>query len=110
MKKNGSNRRIFRKILFIFGSFLALAVLIIGLVILLEILPRDRWDGFSREEKLVCKDAGGNYSLLNGCGDSCGLLSGEVACITSFSYACDCGSNQCWDGIECVSNESFGSK
>ena len=54
----------------------------------------------------VCENTGGQVRELNGCGDSCDVLTDAlVACPADQNTpSCDCGPSKCWNGSSCVRN------
>lgn len=57
----------------------------------------------------ACLDSGGTWrEFSNGCVDSCDLARNveTIFCAQVFTFGCDCGSDECWNGESCEDVES----
>jgi len=54
-----------------------------------------------------CENHGAKYtSFTNSCRDSCApIQNGDYPCNQVLTTGCDCGPENCWNGIECISNQ-----
>ena len=100
MKKKFS----YNKLLKFLAMFALTGMLLFVFATLVSIIPREGVDGYSKEEKQVCREADADYTLFShGCGDTCNTTGEQYrTCTEAMDYACDCGERKCWDGNECI--------
>lgn len=63
--------------------------------------------GLGESSEQVCAAKGGTWhNFPNGCVDRCHPKDLPQICTQAFEYGCDCGTDKCWDGENCVVNPS----